>query len=99
MVWVITVLKQQITFSVMFKRLKTNGFYVLEDLHTSNMEEYRDYKDYATSTLYGFDNFSSSHKFSFPYLTDDENIELSKSVNTIEIFRNGGSITSVITKK
>jgi len=92
--------QQQISIGSLFTRLKPGGFYLLEDLHTSLWEGYRNFEPYETSTLYGLEKFQTTRIFEFPYLTPAENANLTGMVEFVEIFKNTeDSITSVIRKR
>lgn len=91
--------QQQISLGCLIDRLLPGGFYLLEDLHTSNLEGYRDFKSYETSTLAGLRRFQQTRIFDFPYLTAYENFNLQNQIENIDIFIHNDSITSVLCKK
>lgn len=92
--------QQLISFGVLFERLKSGGIYIIEDLHTSNYEGYRDFKPFETSALFCLQNFIKCNTFSSEYLTKEENDYLTNNIKSIEIYTDKiDSITSMIYKK
>lgn len=104
---------QQLSFGVLFKKLKKGGIYVIEDLHTS-LPEYFETVRYGKS-LFGLNedcsnstiNFLNSIKTNNPtsaYLTEDELKYISNNTNSVEVFVTNNkhndkqSITSIIIK-
>ena len=92
---------QMVTLSKLHKTVGENGLYILEDLHTSTWET----KNYANAplTYLSFFGFLNS-----PYLDENENNELKKSIKDVQILniKTSGnfnmeyrqrSITSIIT--
>lgn len=103
---------QQVSFGYLFKKLKSGGIYVIEDLHTS-YSEYRENIIYG-SGLFGlhsdnstidFLNGISNQKNNNKYLTEDEYSYLCDNIGSIDIIEtsrknsNEFSITSIIKKK
>jgi hypothetical protein len=103
---------QQISFGLLFKKLKSNGIYVIEDLHTS-YNEYRENIIYGDS-LFGLEtdnrtidflNGLASNNEINKFLTSDEYKYLKENIKSIEISEthrknsNEFSITSIIIKK
>lgn len=91
--------QQQISFGFLFKKIRSSGIYVIEDLHTSLSDGYRDHKPYETSTLYMLEHFQKYNVITSEYLLPEEIDYLNANINSIEIFKNNTSITSVIVKK
>jgi len=105
---------QQISFGSLFKFLKSGGFYVIEDLHTSNPDYIETMthgyglfglsEDLQNSTLNFLNNLMTPKPVNY-YLSDDELNYLKSNIKDIKIFTtakrnsNDMSITSVITKK
>ena len=104
---------QQISFGVLFKKLKKGGIYVIEDLHTS-LPEYFETVAHGKG-LFGLneDNSNSTIKFletinagsaSSQYLTKEEIKYVSDNVSSVEIHvtnnkqKDKQSITSIILK-
>lgn len=103
---------QQISIGVLFRKLKSGGIYVLEDLHTS-------YKNYIETQSHGLEFFglnvvNSTVDFleglkigNGPnvYLTESEYSYLKGNVKSVEIYEtarradNNFSMTSIIIKK
>lgn len=95
-----TMIQQQVSFGVLFKTVKSGGFYSIEDLHTSMMPEYMNGLPYDMSTLFHLKEFERTGTFNFPHLTKEENAYLTYQTSEIEIFhRSDSSITSIIIKK
>jgi ubiquinone/menaquinone biosynthesis C-methylase UbiE len=103
---------QQISLGALFKKLKSGGLYVVEDLHTS-YHEYRENIMY-NNRLFGLTNDNSTVDFlngitnkinKNKYLTTEEYEYLCENIESIEIFEtsrknnNEFSITSIIKKK
>jgi len=100
-------LDQQITLAVLFKKLTSNGIYILEDLHTSTeclMPEKAMFgwgDPTKTITLKMLEEFNLTGNLKSDYLTEEEEQYLSENILSCEIYtlNNGGSITSIIKKK
>lgn len=85
---------QQISLGILFKYLKDDGQYWIEDLHTS------DSKVWSNKKLYGYDmsfevgestvevlqTFCDNNKFLSPFLTPSENTFLTENIKKLEIF-------------
>jgi len=99
-----TMLQQQITFKVLFdNKLKTGGYFILEDLHTSKEHYYRTHgsndKNNTLRLLYDFKNgiISGDNQY---FITTSEFNHLLSMIKSIDIYENGiDSITSIIRKK
>ena len=98
---------QQITLAKLFKMLKSDGIYILEDLHTS-FEAVMPEKNWCgwgdsskTITLNMLELFKKTGKIESDYMTQDEMDYLSENIKSIEIYKNrpDWSVTSVIIKK
>jgi hypothetical protein len=98
---------QQITLAKLFKMLKSDGIYILEDLHTS-FEAVMPEKDWCgwgdsskTITLNMLESFKQTGKIESDYMTQDEMDYLSENIKSVEIYKNrpDWSVTSVIIKK
>lgn len=103
---------QQKSFGYLFKKLKSGGIYIIEDLHTS-YEEYRENIMY-NNELFGLTKDNSTIEFlngltdnieKNKYLTDDDYHYLKDNIESIEIIEtsrksdNEFSVTSIIRKK
>ncbi len=103
---------QQISIGVLFKKLKSGGIYVIEDLHTS-FDSYRESINHG-SELFGimpnnrttdFLNGLINNTKINQYLSENEYDYLSNNIESIEIIEtsrkseNEFSITSIIKKK
>jgi hypothetical protein len=98
---------QQITLAKLFKMLKSDGIYILEDLHTS-FEVVMPEKSWCgwgdsskTITLNMLESFKETGKIESDYMTQDEMDYLSENIKSVEIYKNrpDWSVTSVIIKK
>jgi hypothetical protein len=98
---------QQITLAKTFKMLKSEGIYVLEDLHTS-LEAGKPEKAWCgwgdstkTITLDMLNEFNMTGKIKSDYMTEEECDYLTNNIKSIDVYRNRAdwSITSVIIKK
>jgi hypothetical protein len=98
---------QQITLSKLFKMLKSDGIYILEDLHTS-FEAVMPEKSWCgwgdsskTITLNMLQLFKETGKIESDYMTQDDMDYLSENIKSVEIYKNrpDWSVTSVIIKK
>lgn len=97
-----TMLQQQITLKVMIDKLKSGGFYILEDLHTSQL--------HFQKHGFGCTEINNTHRLledlkneemtgEYHINADDFNVIESK-IKSIEIFvTEAGSVTSIIRKK
>lgn len=99
-----TMLQQQITFKVLFdKKLKKNGYFILEDLHTSKQHYYNTHgsndKNNTLKFLYDLKNCELSKDNQY-YITPLEFDYLLTLIDSVEIYELGNdSITSIIRKK
>lgn len=103
---------QQISFGSLFKKLKSGGIYVIEDLHTSH-DDYRENIIYG-NTLFGIESdnrtidflngFINDIRYN-KYLTEEEYSYICENLKSVEIIEthrknnNEFSITSIIKKK
>ena len=98
---------QQITLAKLFKMLKSNGIYVLEDLHTSielknNPTHWTNWGDInKTLTLDMLKDYQKTGKIVSDYMTQDEMDYLNENIKSVEIYQSSPdwSVTSVIIKK
>lgn len=97
---------QQITFGILFPRLKSKGFYCIEDLHTKNHPNYGLPIDHPHTTFHVLNNFKNSKKIDSPYIQENEKKYLEENIEEIklhisehycQVLKN--SITSCIIKK
>lgn len=98
-----TMLQQQLTLKVMFKKLLPGGIYILEDLHTSLPGFYKDYGsnqlNNSIKLLNDLQNKKMSEDSKF-YITSSEFNNLLVDIDNIEIIENSSqSITSIIRKR
>ena len=98
---------QQITFAHFFKSLKSNGIYVLEDLHTSievNMPEKNAIWNWGRpgfiTPLELLEHFQRTGEIISDDLNEEEKLYLQENIKSVEVFRVAPtSITSIIIKK
>lgn len=98
---------QQMSFGVLFPLVKSGGYYVLEDLHTSLNSNYTDkFGGYQYSTLDMFKNYQDSGTWKSFVMLEPEIKYLNENVDEVEIFgwentrnKEGMSITAIIKKK
>lgn len=100
-------LDQQISLAALFKRLKSGGIYILEDLHTS-LEAVLPEKEWCgwgdpnkTITLNMLNNFINTGIIQSDYLSKNDINYLQQNIESIKIYKNqpNWSITSIIRKK
>ena len=98
--------QQQLTFAMLFPKIKSGGLYSIEDLHTSLWNpgpKMGVMPDYSNTTLKMLENFLSTGKIESQYMTEPEKKYLEENISFCEIWRgtydNGMSITSMIGKK
>jgi hypothetical protein len=99
-----TMRQQQISFGVLFQKLKKGGMYILEDLHTSRFENYGTIlPDDDITTLDMLQNFKYTQKLLSNHITEDERKYIRDNTDTVTIWtRNpeyNQSVTSIIKKK
>ena len=100
-----TMEQQQTSFGYLFKHLKPDGYYIIEDIHTS-IPFYRPgfgvEKDKKNTTLLMFNRFIKYARILSKYLTDEEKAYLNNNIEYCNLFfRNNPqhSIACVIKKK
>lgn len=97
-----TMKQQQVSFGVLFKELKNNGVYIIEDLHTSVIDGYKTNDDVIT-TLDMLNHFNKTNEIISNYISKEDKDYIEESVDSINIwtrtpdFRE--SVTSIIIKK
>lgn len=97
---------QQITFALLFPLLKSGGYYVIEDLHTSLgrsekcFEVYGLNRDMSNSTEAMLKGFVDSGKIASPHMERPEEAYLENNIAACDIFYSKGwSVTSMIRKR
>lgn len=93
-----TMVQQQVTLEALLPRLKPNGLFIIEDLHTSNFKEFN--ATNIATTLNLLENIltidpNNVHQYCIQDIT-----KLQSYIKTCEIYytNDGKSITSVITR-
>lgn len=89
--------QQQITLATMFKYLKPNGIFVIEDLHTSGNPVYTRAGD--TDTLQMLHDYNATKQLVSSCMTDEEIKYLHKNIKKINIESGNVSPIAFIIKK
>jgi len=97
-----TMKQQQISLGVLFKHLKDGGVYILENLHTSVREGYRDENDIIT-TLDMLNKLNDGGELITNHITEENKEYIKQNVDSIKIWTRtpdfNESVTSIIKKK
>jgi hypothetical protein len=97
-----TMKQQQISLGVLFKSLNSSGVYILENIHTSNLDGYRTIEDEIT-TLDMLTELDKTKKLTSNHINDENKLYIENNVNSINIWSRtpdfNESVTSIITKK
>jgi beta-1,4-mannosyl-glycoprotein beta-1,4-N-acetylglucosaminyltransferase len=97
--------QQQLSLLYLFDKVKSGGFYIIEDLHTSLRPGHYGNKNNEETTLILVDSLLKKSMFKSDYISIDQFNEILKKVEKVEIFENiqndefGKSITAIIYKK
>ena len=96
--------QQQLSFAMLFPKIKNRGLYAIEDLHTSEFNpgpKWEVYPDRSNTTLTMLQNYQKTGKIESIYMTQEESRYLEDNIDFCEIWRSydGKSITSMIGKK
>ena len=99
-----TMKQQQVSFGLLFKRLKKGGIYILEDLHTSRLENFGTiFPDDLITTLDMLQSFKFTNNIASNHILDDEKEYIKNNVSDIRIWSKtpeyNQSVTSIIKKK
>ena len=99
-----TMKQQQVSLGTLFKRLKKGGIYILEDLHTSRLENFGTiFPDDLITTLDMLQSFKYTNNIASNHILDDEKEYIKNNVADIRIWsktpENNQSVTSIIKKK
>jgi hypothetical protein len=99
-----TMKQQQVSFGTLFKRLKKGGIYILEDLHTSRLDNFGTiFPDDLITTLDMLQSFRHTNNIASNHILDDEKEYIKNNVNNIIIWSKtpeyNQSVTSIIKKK
>ena len=100
-----TMEQQQISLGFLFRYVKPGGYYIIEDVHSSlpmNKKEFWPAQDESTTTLSMLVNFVKTKSIQSKYLTDEEMIYLSRSVEYCNLVMNNNqvqSMTCILKKK
>lgn len=96
--------QQQISLGFLFPHIKAGGFYIIEDIHTSEFNpgpKWGLYDDRSNSTLKMLENFQHTGKFASYYMSQEQTDYLNEHVTFCEVWRSsdGKSMTSILGKK
>lgn len=99
-----TMKQQQVSFGILFKKLKKGGIYILEDLHTSRLENFGTiFPDDLITTLDMLQSFKFTNNIVSNHILDDEKEYIKNNVDSIKIWSKTSeynqSVTSIIKKK
>lgn len=89
---------QQLSLGILFPLVKSGGYYVIEDIHTSNQDGYDVVKNSSNTTLDMIYEWKLSGKWNSMYLNEKELEYLQNNVKTADVYGNGNSMTCIITK-
>lgn len=95
-----TMRQQQITLGYMFKFLKSNGLFVIEDLHTSYFAQHA-YNNTNTinTTLKIIQDYIKTGTFNSEFMLDEEKKYLIENIESIELLKGNSSEIVFIRKK
>lgn len=92
---------QQQTLGMLFRLVKPGGYFVIEDLHSSNSSDYDVELDGSNSTLAMIQAALAGNGWHSNYMRDDEEAFLNDSIDLTAtvIHSSGGSLTCVIRRR
>ena len=97
-----TMKQQQVSFGVLFRHLKSGGVYILEDLHTSKLNQFILEDDKITS-LDMLNELKETGVISSNHISEEDSQYIKDNVGSIEIWTRtpdfNESVTSIIIKK
>jgi hypothetical protein len=97
-----TMKQQQTSFGILFKKLKSGGLYIIEDLHTSDREPWMNSED-KISTINMLKNIESGKDVVSSHISEENRNYLKDNIESIYIWSRTPnyqeSVTSIITKK
>jgi len=96
--------QQQVSFGYLFRYLKSGGYYIIEDVHTSIPEYYPGYgveENEENTTLVMINNFIRSGRMKSKYMTPEGKNYLTANIEYCDLLsRNSGkSVTCIFKKK
>jgi len=99
-----TMKQQQVSLGVLFGKLKKGGLYILEDLHTSRLEQFGTiHKDDLITSLDMLYTIQYTNNVISNHMTEKKKIHLKNNVENIRIWTRtpeyNQSVTSIIKKK
>jgi hypothetical protein len=97
-----TMKQQQTSFGVLFKSLNSGGAYIIEDLHTSNIDRFKSGED-LISTLDMLNKLNDTGELISNYINDGDKEYIKSNISSIDIWTRtpnfDESVTSIIIKK
>jgi hypothetical protein len=79
---------QQITFFHLFDLVESNGFYIIEDIHSSEEDNYDLLNDKSNSTKKIFENIKNGDFFKSIYINNENKCnEISSQISDIKLFK------------
>jgi hypothetical protein len=93
--------QQQVSFGYFFKYVRPGGYYIIEDVHTSLLDNFGAEPDGGNTTLTMINGFVRNGKIGSKYMTDEERNYLDLNISYCNLMsRNeGASITCIFKKK
>lgn len=97
--------QQQVSFAFFFKHVKPGGYYVIEDVHTSLPEQYKDFgiqPGEANTTLTMINSFIRHHSIKSQYMLPEEEEYLTSQIEYVNLFKRNNdahSMTCIFKKK
>lgn len=100
----------QFTFAELFPKMKSGGFYFIEDIHTANWDPKKDpssspgfcygqplhiNEDRSSSTINVFKNFQKNGSLDSPFLTLEDNKRLTSMIDEVIIYDDNNNIIDV----
>jgi hypothetical protein len=96
-----TMPQQQVSFAYLFKYVRTGGYYVIEDVHTSLLSGYAVEPGEGNSTLTMINHFVRSGQIESKYMTEEERQYLNLNISYCNLMSRdkGTSMTCIFKKK
>ena len=93
--------QQQISFAYLFKYVRSGGYYIIEDVHTSLLNDYEVEPGEGNSTLTMINRFIRNGEIESKYMTDEEKLYLDLNISYCNLMsrNNGTSMTCIFKKK
>lgn len=96
-----TMPQQQVSFGFLFKHVRTGGYYIIEDVHTSLLREFTVESGEENTTLSMINRFVQSGQIKSKYMTEDERQYLNLNISYCNLMSRdkGTSMTCIFKKK